>query len=99
MFLHIGGDISLDQRHIIGIFTVRSPALTAILEGQDPREDKRSVDVSGGSPRSMVLTADGVRYYSASTATALAKKMALFPRGKGCKRRSGEGFTGSEVAR
>ncbi len=99
MYLHIGGDISLDQRNIIGIFTVRSPELTALSEGKASPDKRRSVDVSDGCPRSMVLTADSVRYYSASTAAALARKMTRFQRGKRQECRYGEGFTGTEVAR
>ena len=79
LFLHIGGDISLDQRDIVGIFTL-SPQPAAIPEGMAPPDERNSIDVSGGSPRSMVMTTGNIRYLSASTSAALARKMTRFRR-------------------
>jgi len=90
--------VSLDQRKIIGLFTIRSPELNALMEGY--HDAKRSVDVSEGSPRSMILTADNTRYYSAMSTASLARRMTRFRRkDRAPARENGEDSRGTEVAR
>ncbi|HHV61158.1 MAG TPA: DUF370 domain-containing protein [Firmicutes bacterium] len=75
MFLHLGGDVSVSTKELIAILdmslTARSGATGEYLKAI--REDGLVKDVSGGSPKSIVIT-DGHVYLSAISPLTLKRR-------------------------
>lgn len=75
MFLHLGSDVVVSLRDVVAILDVRtretSRATDEYLQLAD--SERRAVDISGGSPKSFVVTSTGILYSPISSLTLLKR--------------------------
>ncbi len=75
MFLHLGSDVVVSLRDVVAILDVRtretSRATDEYLQLAD--SERRAVDISGGSPKSFVVTSTGLLYSPISSLTLLKR--------------------------
>lgn len=75
MFLHVGADVVVSVKRVVAIFDLRSSGVAettreflALAQGE-----KRVTDISGGDPKSLVLT-DSEVYLSPISSLTLMKR-------------------------
>lgn len=75
MFLHLGSDVVVSLRDVVAILDVRtretSRATDEYLQLAD--SERRAVDISGGSPKSFVVTSTAILYSPISSLTLLKR--------------------------
>lgn len=80
MLVHIGGEVVLRSREIVGVFDLQTVAQAPITkEFVDlAKSEGTIVDFSGGNPKSLVLTADRV-YLSTVSISTIRKRATVNP--------------------
>lgn len=82
MFLHLGADVVVSLREVVAILDLRTRQTSRATDEylQLAGSERRAVDISGGSPKSFVVTTTGVMYSPISSLT-LRKRAELVRRG------------------
>jgi len=71
LFLHLGADVVVSLRDVVAILDVRTRETSRATDEylQLAGSERRAVDISGGNPKSFVVTTTGVMYSPISSLT------------------------------